>query len=332
MNVPIFSVIIPVYKVAEYLTRCLDSLLQQDIPYTAYEIICVNDGSPDNCREIIENFQKKYSNIVLLNQENQGVSMARNNGIAIAKGTYILPIDADDYVVPNSLGKILNSVEKLDCEVVYLGFEIFDADEKSIWKTDYSKQNHHVFSGVEGYFQARGYDVKDPDRSWAILYKKELLDKFGITYPQDVPILEDGLFLGKVFSVAKSVMFIDEIFYLRTTRLDSAINSTPIYSERVIDGFIKAIVDIRNFKNQYLLSQTQNGLVNHIVAKYVLLAIAPSISRLEYKGYSKVLRKLKQAKIFKVETQGLRFRYKKHMKMFNLSQYFFPIYFKFFNK
>ncbi|MEZ4877578.1 MAG: glycosyltransferase family 2 protein [Flavobacterium sp.] len=332
MGLPIFSIIIPMYKVADYVTRCIESLEQQDIPQSEYEIICINDGSPDNCKEIVENLQQKYSNIILLNQENQGVSMARNNGIAIASGKYILPIDPDDYVMPNSFGNIVALVEKLDCEVLYLGFEIFDIDQKSIWKTNYSQQNHQLFDGVEGYFQARGFDVKDPDRSWAIVYKKELLTTYKITYPKNVPYLEDGLFLSKVFAVAQKVSFENTIFYQRTTRIGSATNSRLFYSEKAIDGFILAINDIKIFAKQNELTSKQDELINHTVAKFILLAISPSIMSFNYKEYFFTLSKLKKNDVNKIETFGLRMDYKMLAKIYNFNKVFFAIYFRFYQK
>ena len=87
------SIIIPIYNVAPYVERCIRSLEDQDIPKDDYEIICINDGSPDNCREIVEQLQQEFSNIILINQENQGVSMARNNGIDLSEGKYLLFVD-----------------------------------------------------------------------------------------------------------------------------------------------------------------------------------------------------------------------------------------------
>ena len=75
------SIIIPMYNVASYVERCIRSLENQDIPKEDYELICINDGSPDNCKEIIVRLQKEFSNIILIDQENQGVSRARNNGV-----------------------------------------------------------------------------------------------------------------------------------------------------------------------------------------------------------------------------------------------------------
>lgn len=320
------------FKVADYINRCIESLESQDIDKNLYEIICINDGSPDNCREIVENLQKKYSNIVLINQENQGVSMARNNGIAIAKGKYILPIDPDDYLVPNTFKRIANLVEADNYDVFYLGFEIFDVNEKSIWKTNYSKQEGETFSGVEGYFEPRGYDVKDPDRSVAILYKKQLLEDYNITYPKDVPYLEDGLFLAKVFAVATKVGFDNETFYQRTTRIGSATNSQLFHSEKAINGFINAINDLKLFSSIIKLNKQQQYLVNHVLAKFFLLCISPSVFSFKFKQYFKTIKKLKQSGIKNIETDGLRFHYKRHISFYNFSKLFFPFYYRFINK
>lgn len=110
------SIIVPVYNVKDYLAKCLDSLVNQDLPQEDYEIIVVNDGSTDNSGEIAEEYSKKYSNILLINQENQGLSGARNTGIANARGEYIQFVDSDDYLEPNVFGRLLKQIEtdKLD--------------------------------------------------------------------------------------------------------------------------------------------------------------------------------------------------------------------------
>ena len=80
------SIILPIYNVAPYVEKCIRSLEDQDIPKDTYEIICVNDGSPDNSQQIVEKLQQEFSNIILINQKNQGVSVARNVGIEKARG------------------------------------------------------------------------------------------------------------------------------------------------------------------------------------------------------------------------------------------------------
>lgn len=326
------SIIIPAYKVADFIEKCIRSLEDQDVPQSQYEIIVTNDGSPDNSRLIVEKLQLEFSNIQLINQENQGVSVARNNAIAIARGRYVMPIDPDDYVVPQLLKSILDRAESADLDILVLGFEIFDPNGKSIWKTDYRQQEPQVYSGVEGYFASRGYEVRDPDRSWAILYRNEMLQQHQLQYPEGVPFLEDGCFLLKVFSVAESVGFVDRVFYQRTTSIGSATVSGVFYSDKAIQGFIKAALDLKHFSAHYKLAKPQQELLNHGIAKYVLLSISPSISAYQFKKYFSVISMLKRAGLAKLEIDGLRFLYKKHIKMYNLSKLFFPLYFRMINR
>lgn len=317
------SLIIPAYNVDGYIEKCIRSLEDQDIPKFDYEIIVTNDGSPDNCRKIVEKLQEEFSNIVLINQKNQGVSMARNNAIAMAKGKYILPIDPDDYVLPNTFGRFLNLAENDDLDVLYLGFEIFNAEGKSIWHTDYLRNSNINYSGVDGYFEARGDYTKDHDRSWGILYKLSILKKYDINYPKDVPYLEDGLFLGKVFTVAKKVSFDHEIFYQRTTRKGSATNSNLFYSERAINGFLIAAQEIREFGNKHDFSKEQKGLINQVTVTFALLSLFPLINFRNILIFPKVVSKLKELGFSKLPTKGVISIYLRYANYFNFSPYYF---------
>lgn len=102
------SIVIPVYNVEKYIAKCLLSCINQDILASDYEIIVVNDGTPDNSMEIVKGLAKSHSNIHVLNQQNQGLSAARNNGFAIAKGEYVWFVDSDDWIEENCLKRISN--------------------------------------------------------------------------------------------------------------------------------------------------------------------------------------------------------------------------------
>ncbi len=104
MNKIYFSIIIPVYNVEQYLKTCLDTVIAQN--YSDFEVICVNDGSTDGSKSILDEYAAKYSNISIINQENKGLSAARNAGIRAAKGDYIFFLDSDDWIEPDTL-KIL---------------------------------------------------------------------------------------------------------------------------------------------------------------------------------------------------------------------------------
>ena len=98
-KVPLFSIIIPIYNVEKYLVQCIESVLNQD--YDDYELILVDDGSPDNCGEICDSYLNKNSNIRVIHKKNGGISDARNTGLKEAKGDYVIFIDSDDYICDN---------------------------------------------------------------------------------------------------------------------------------------------------------------------------------------------------------------------------------------
>ena len=115
------SIIVPVYGVANYLRKCVDSLLVQDI--TDYEIILVDDGSPDECPQICDEYVEKYDNIRVVHQENAGLSAARNSGINVATGDYILFVDSDDYLQPNVLGTLMEQVRRDNLDVLRFRYQ-----------------------------------------------------------------------------------------------------------------------------------------------------------------------------------------------------------------
>ena len=115
------SIIVPIYNVAPYLRKCVDSLLAQDI--SDYEIILVDDGSPDECPQICNQYAERYSNIKVIHQPNAGLSAARNTGIAAATGDYIMFVDSDDYLQPNVLGALMEQVRRDNLDVLRFNYQ-----------------------------------------------------------------------------------------------------------------------------------------------------------------------------------------------------------------
>ena len=114
-NLPEISVIVPVYKVEEYLPQCIDSILAQT--FTDFELLLVDDGSPDRCGEICEEYAGKDTRIRVFHQQNSGVSAARNIGLQHAKGTYIVFVDSDDWV---STDYLLHFLQKTQPELIWI--------------------------------------------------------------------------------------------------------------------------------------------------------------------------------------------------------------------
>jgi glycosyltransferase involved in cell wall biosynthesis len=199
------SVIIPVYNAEKYLHECIVSLLNQSLK--EMEFIFVNDGSQDASPQIIASFQATDSRITLINQTNLGVSVARNNGIAIAQGDYIGFVDADDYV-------------KTDLYEVLFNHAI--ATESDVVVTSYYKEFSGVFTDVNLPFMTdTTYDIAairakiipylieqdGLNTSCTKLYRKSLLAINSVSFPEGIAIGEDGLFNFKLFNVANRVHF-----------------------------------------------------------------------------------------------------------------------------
>ena len=114
------SIIIPVYKVEKYLAQCIESVLSQD--YSNIEVILVDDGSPDKCGLICDEFAKKDSRITVIHKQNEGLSSARNSGIDIAKGKYISYIDSDDYISDKYISTMINEFSDNNTDLVICSY------------------------------------------------------------------------------------------------------------------------------------------------------------------------------------------------------------------
>ena len=319
------SVIIPMYNVEPYLERCIQSIVNQDLSTDELEIICINDGSPDGSKDLVISLQKKIPNLKLIDQKNQGVSVARNNGIDAAIGTYLLMVDPDDFLTGVSLRSALEEAEKGDYDILNLGFEILDENGVKEWQTNFSELNKKVFEGPEGFFVPRKSDPRDPDRSWGILYKSSLVRKYQSLYPEGVPYLEDGLFLVKIFSVASRVGFLNSIVYRRTTRPGSATHSDLFYSEKAAEGFIKAARDLKKFSENNQLNGIQSRLINHGIANFVLLALFPQVRARGLKRFRKTVLTLEKEGFGKLACDGVVEPYLGYAKRYNYSPCLFAI-------
>lgn len=149
--IPFFSIIIPLYNKENYIESTLKSVLNQS--YENFEIIVVNDGSTDNSLQFVKNFENKKIKIV--NQQNKGVSTARNNGIKSAKGNYIALLDADDYWYPNHLQSFVDSILKFKNESIFCNnYEIETVKNNIKPASFYFQQNIDNIFVIKNYFKA----------------------------------------------------------------------------------------------------------------------------------------------------------------------------------
>lgn len=313
------SIIIPVYNVEAYIEKCVLSIESQDIPANEFEIIIINDGSPDNSRSVILNLLNRFSNIVFIDQENKGVSAARNAGIDKATGQYIVFVDPDDYVATNSFSGILNAATESNAEVVFLGYKFLNADNSVKKEIFYPESRDKVYSGINAYHISRGDGRTDPDRSVAILFSIEFMNKYNIRYVANIPFLEDGEFLARLMCLAERCIFEDYPFYTRTTRPGSATNSNLFFSEKAIGGFFNAANNLKQFKTAYSLNETQVLFLNEPITKFTLLIVQACTGYGNYGKYKTIKERLKINGLNKIDTRGCSGLYYKYGRLYNIS-------------
>lgn len=331
------SVIVPMFRVEAYIERCIRSLEKQNIQSNSYEIICIDDGSPDNSGRIVQGLQQEFTNIKLINQENQGVSRARNNGIELASGKYILFVDPDDYVDSNSLKEVLDFAETNSAEVTFLGFT-FREEDGSVRKEYFNcKLRGRLYSGPEAYFESREDGQTDPDRMVAVLFDREFLNRNNLRYLPEVPFLEDGEFIARILCVAERCSFYGKSFYQRTTRPGSATNSRLFSSDKATNGFFLCASNLLEFQQTRNLSEVQYQFLNQAICKFVILIVDPTRDPWILLKNKKILKRLKSNNLAYLDLSSVDDEYTVLGKWYNYSVWAFIVFrlisvkFKFFS-
>lgn len=180
MNDQLFlSIIIPIYNCEKYLKECLDSMVNQDIDISLYEIICVNDGSSDNSQNIIDSFAVKYNNFIVLSQSNKGVSAARNYGLSVARGQYIWFVDADDFIQYNILSKIKLSLQTSGCDRLILLSYVFYNDFSN------TKKNQMIAGELKSNYKYKDVLVTRTIFSYDLIFSNNISFYENINYGED---------------------------------------------------------------------------------------------------------------------------------------------------
>ena len=234
------SLILPCYKVEEYLPKCLDSLLKQTLD--GIEVICINDGSPDNCLEVMKSYQKKFSGnnqLVIVDKKNAGVWIGRQDGIKKARGEFIGFIDPDDYVNEQYCEKLYNAAIKNDADISVCGFDRIDLDTGNLYSREMCDPKYRKLN-VE---KNPGVLLEINGAPWNKFYRAELLKNM----PQlkNIPkVLDDMMFLQLVFINTKTIAFIKDSLYYYMVRKDSIINTVK---PEVIPGVYAAMLEVKQY-------------------------------------------------------------------------------------
>lgn len=224
------SVIVPVYKVENYLKHCVDSLIKQTFP--DIEIILVDDGSPDMCPKICDMYAKMDKRVAVIHQENLGLPAARNSGLKIAKGDWILFLDSDDWLSLDALSCLM-AVQDASLDIIFFGFQkatkyyvesrasgsaaqipLDICDFQKLFQDALSPAHEHCRKFSNGKVTA-----------WTKLYNHNFLKKYNISFYENVKIHEDIPFAMQVFSKAKKGIYLDKNIYFYRSAMGSITNS-----------------------------------------------------------------------------------------------------------
>lgn len=239
------SVIIPIYKVEKYLSRCLDSVVNQTLE--DIEIVLVDDGSPDSCPEICDRYAKKDSRIKVIHKKNEGLGYARNSGMLIATGEYIAFLDSDDYVSKDMYEKVYSELKRTDADCCVTGYVVKKDSGDEIRKenplgTAVYKNDDIIIKVLAGMLGSKPNQARDTDVGmsvWKCVYRKELLQEKGILFPSErESISEDIIFQIRVLPQVKRVCTLSEGMYYYCENSNSQ-SLTKTYSKDKFDRYKK---------------------------------------------------------------------------------------------
>ena len=196
------SIIVPVYKVEDYIRECLDSILAQTYPY--FELILVDDGSPDNCGRICDDYAKGDNRIKVVHKVNGGISSARNAGLEVAKGEWIMHVDGDDWIEPDMIESLIEAAQITGADMVIGDFVKYGPsagyNKLPTWSSDKKKSMTNYIAYVM-------------TTIWGSIAKRSLYADHFLKSPEDISYCEDFHLIVRLCHVAKKVANVHRPFY-----------------------------------------------------------------------------------------------------------------------
>ena len=282
------SIIVPVYKVAQYLPKCVDSLLHQDLREEEYEIILVDDGSPDNCGAICDEYASKHSNVRVIHRKNGGLSAARNSGIDAANGKYVQFVDSDDYLEPNVLKALVNKMETDRLDILRFNYQNVNEKGKvfSPNKVDkpFMDYRDEVCDGLRFLNERLGFACY----AVQFMLKTELLKPSENRFVEGI-YFEDTEWTPRILVQAKRVTSVDTIVYNYLMRVGSITQSVETAKKKKSLDDRMLLIDALQRQMQTL---TDNRWHRGMIAQTVITVVS-YISNNFYGERRKYLSKLK---------------------------------------
>lgn len=235
---PLISIIVPTYNVEKYIRTCIESILAQT--YRNVEVIIVNDGSTDQSLAVISDLICSHHNVKVINQKNQGLSVARNTGIDVATGKYITFVDADDKIMPGFVSSLYQIADKTGADIVRGSFRDFNGNIPKDWAPDFNVPTNCGTIVLDQFLSSNISFVV-----WSSIYRLDFINSNHIRFTPGI-LLEDGDFTTRAYMLAKLVATSPEPNYAYRIRQGSILTTNnaqkmSLSEEKVISQFISML-------------------------------------------------------------------------------------------
>lgn len=273
----LISVIIPIYNTEKYLEKCIDSVITQTYEYI--EIILINDGSTHmNCINICRSFEKKYNNIRFFDKKNNGVSEARNFGIEMANGKFVMFIDSDDWIEKDTIKTLYNNINDNDLSVcsyrIICDNYNFTNNVKELKRDIVLKQD----KALEALFWNGKYQMNYQGFIFNKLFKKEIIDKYHIRFAKNILYNEDRLFIFCYLLHCNNKIYFSKYIGYNYYKRVGSITNQKVYNEKMYTEFIAfdnmsklALGSKLNKLNKLI----RNEYINHSLQMFIKYNILP---------------------------------------------------------
>ena len=221
MNEILLTYIIPLYNTEQYVLRCLQSIVGQQLWPDDYEVLVVDDGSTDNSRAVVESFAREYSQVKLLTQENAGVSAARNLALDHARGRYVMFVDSDDRLGDDVIHRLVQRAIDDDLDVLSFNYECEDSQGNVMTHT--RDDNYATTPVVTGFEFLKGHSMTP--YVWRFLISRSYLEQGGWRFDTSLIVCEDGALIARFLLNASRMAHDDTIAYCYVNRSDSAMHN-----------------------------------------------------------------------------------------------------------
>lgn len=275
------SVIVPIYNVEKYLSRCLDSLINQTLK--EIEIICVNDGSTDNSLEILKEYHLKDSRIKIINKQNAGLSAARNSGLKIASGEYIGFVDSDDWVDLNFFEKLYNSAQKNNCDIAIASIiRINEHKRRKYFEIFSEKIATDIIDKIDL------CDIPDYSYVWNKIYKSDMLKNKNLEFLEG-HVYEDIIFSPQALNISNAIVSVPNTNYYYWKTPNSIVTQKKyekdiIFAKEFMENYFQKLnIDINQyrtnikriklFKNTILKIKTKKNLKDYYLFNIKIFTI-----------------------------------------------------------